>query len=215
MAAVLYWRLPELALTTQVRCPGSPAFHQRCCITIPSGATTWQSDPNSSQTSPARFKTRPGKVTPRQLGHHREVTPAPPSSAKLQCGGPPTASIPKTHDQPEEANSKHFRPSRNNASTGTSPIPPIRHAARGPTSDRHEAPPVAAITTGSAHTENPNGVPAGRSRHADSTPQASGRDARNTRMHSTRPRQTGTPPNLALFICREWYRLSMAPRPAG
>jgi hypothetical protein len=153
MAAVLYWRLPELALTTQVRCPGSPAFHQRCCITIPSGATTWQSDPNSSQTSPARFKTRPGKVTPRQLGHHREVTPAPPSSAKLQCGGPPTASIPKTHDQPEEANSKHFRPSRNNASTGTSPIPPIRHAARGPTSDRHEAPPVAAITTGSAHTE--------------------------------------------------------------
>jgi hypothetical protein len=62
---------------------------------------------------------------------------------------------------------------------------------------------------------NPNGVPAGRSRHADSTPQASDRDARNTRMHSTRPRQTGTPPNLALFICREWYRLSMAPRPAG
>ena len=169
-------------------------------MTIPSGATTWQSDPNSSQTSPARFKTRPAKVTPRQPGHHREVTSAPPSLAKLQCGGPPTASIPKTHDQPEEANSKHFRPSGNNASTGTSPIPPIRHAARGPTNDRHEAPPVAAITTGSAHTENPNGVPAGRPRHADSTPQASDRDARNTRMHSTRPRQTGsTLPNLALF----------------
>jgi hypothetical protein len=61
------------------------------------------------------------------------------------------------------------------------------------TSDRHEAPPVAAITTGSAHTENPNGVPAGRPRHADSTPQASDREARNTRMHSTRPRQTVSP----------------------
>jgi hypothetical protein len=32
-------------------------------------------------------------------GSHR----APPSSAKSQCGGPPTASIPKTRDQPEEA----------------------------------------------------------------------------------------------------------------
>ena len=35
----------SLRLPTQVRCPGSRAFHQRC-MPIPSGATTWQSDPN-------------------------------------------------------------------------------------------------------------------------------------------------------------------------
>ena len=35
------------------------------------------------------------KVTLRQSGHHREVIPALRSSAKSQCGAPPTASIPK------------------------------------------------------------------------------------------------------------------------
>jgi hypothetical protein len=43
------------------------------------------------------------KVTPSQSGHHREVTRTPPSSAKSQCGAPPTAPIPKTRDQPENA----------------------------------------------------------------------------------------------------------------
>ena len=88
-------------LPTQVRCPGSRAFHQRS-IAIPSGGPTWQSDPNWSPTSPARFKITPAKVTPSLSGLHREVTRAPPSSAKSQCGAPPTASIPKTRDQPEE-----------------------------------------------------------------------------------------------------------------
>jgi hypothetical protein len=46
--------------------------------------------------------------------------------AKSQCGGPPTASIPKTPDQPEEASSKHPRPSQRNASTGTSRVPLTR-----------------------------------------------------------------------------------------
>jgi AAA domain len=36
---------PRSRLPTQVRCPGSRAFHQRS-RPIPSGATTWQSDPN-------------------------------------------------------------------------------------------------------------------------------------------------------------------------
>ena len=54
-------------LPTQVRCPGSRAFHQRS-MTIPSGATTWQSDPNWSPTSPTRSKTTPAKVTPSQSG---------------------------------------------------------------------------------------------------------------------------------------------------
>ena len=199
MAAVLYWRLPALTPDNPGPLPWLPG--------IPA---TLHDHPVWGDYLAKRSQLVADLAN--QVQHHawqgdaapawapRELTPAPPSSAKSQCGAPPTPSIPKTCDQPEEANSKHFRPSGNNASTGTSPIPPIRHAARGPTRDRHEAPPVAAITTGSAHTENPNGVPAGRPRHADSTPQASDRDARNTRMHSTRPRQTGsTLPNLALF----------------
>jgi hypothetical protein len=110
---------------TQVRCPGLRAFHQRC-MPIPSGATTWQSDPNLSPTSPTKSKITPANMTPSRTGHHHEVTRAPPSSAKSPCGGPPTASIPKTRDQPEEANSKRSRPSRNNASTGISPVPARR-----------------------------------------------------------------------------------------
>ena len=45
-------------------------------MTIPSGATTWQSDPNWSPTSPTRSKTTPAKVTPSQSGHHREAHPS-------------------------------------------------------------------------------------------------------------------------------------------
>jgi hypothetical protein len=75
---------------TQVRCPGSRAFHQPF-KPIPSGDPTWQSDPNSSPTSPTRSKITPAKVTARQPGLQREVTRAPPSSAKSQSGGPPTA----------------------------------------------------------------------------------------------------------------------------
>ena len=200
-------------LPTQVRCPGSRAFHQRC-MPIPSGGPTWQSDPSWSPTSPTRSKTTPAKVTPSQSGLHRELTRAPPSSAKSQCGGPPTASIPKTRDQPEEPNSKRSRPSGNNASTGISPIPPIRQTMRGPTSDRQHTPHLdAGTTTASARTKNPNGVRAGRPHPADSTPQSSDRGARNMRM----PRGDGgtgrtgsTLPNLALFRSRAALR-----RPGG
>ena len=88
----------------------------------------------------------------------------PPWFAKSQCGGPPTASIPKTRDQPEEeANSKQPPPCGNNASTGISPVPPTRQQMRGPTSDRQHTPHlVAGTTTGSARIKNPNGVRAGR-----------------------------------------------------
>ena len=44
MAAVLYWRLPAAHLPTR-SAAWLPAF-QNACMTIPSGATTWQSDPN-------------------------------------------------------------------------------------------------------------------------------------------------------------------------
>src|SRR5215211_8206071 len=43
-----------------------------------------------------------------QSGHHREAIRAPPLYAKSQCGGPPTASIPKTPDRKStRLNSSH------------------------------------------------------------------------------------------------------------
>jgi hypothetical protein len=44
MAAVLYWRLPELA-PAQGRCLGCPAS-QRSSMSIPPGVTIWQSGPD-------------------------------------------------------------------------------------------------------------------------------------------------------------------------
>jgi hypothetical protein len=154
---------------TQVRSPGSRAFHQHC-MPIPSGATIWPSDPSWSPTSPSRSIITPAKVTPGRSGLQREVTRAPLSSAKSPYGEPLPASTPKTRDQPEEHNSKRSRPSGSNASTGLSRLPPTRQQPRRPTSDRQDAPPVAAATpTGSARTTSKNGVPAGRPRPADST----------------------------------------------
>jgi hypothetical protein len=152
---------------------------------ILSGGPIWQSDLNWSPTSPTRFKTTPAKVPTRQSGLHREVTTrAPPSSAKSQCGAPPTASIPKTRDQPEEPNSKRSRPCGNNASTGISRVPPTPQQMRRPMSGRQHTPHLdAGTTTGSACTNNPNGVRAGRPHPADSTPQSSDRGARNVRLH--------------------------------
>jgi AAA domain len=195
MAAVLYWRLPELASTTQVRCLGSQAYQKRC-MPIPSGATIWQSDPSWLPTSPARLKITPAKATPSQPGHQRGVTPAPLSSAKLQCGGPSTASIRKTRDQPEESNSKRSRPCGNNASTEMSRVPPTRQQMQGATSDRHQAPHQAATTTASACTKTLNSVRTGRPRPADSTSQSSNCGARNMRMHATRQDIQDTPSGL-------------------
>jgi hypothetical protein len=138
---------------------------------------------------------------PRQSGHHRVVTRAPPSSVRSQCGGPPTASIPKTSDQLEEPNSKRSRPSGNNASTEISRVPPTHQQMQRPTSDRQHTPhPDAGTTTASAHTKNPNGVRVVHPRPADSTPQSSDGAARNMRLHSTRGKGGGTLPYLALQI---------------
>jgi hypothetical protein len=70
----------------------------------------------------------------------------------------------------------------NNASTGTSRVPPTRSQ----TSHTQDAPHSVQGTSGSARTNKPNGVPAGRPRPADSTPQSSNHGAQNTRLHSTR-----------------------------
>ena len=128
----------------------------------------------------------PTKLAAPQYGLHRKATRAPPWSATLHYGEPPTASIPKIHDQPEELSSKCFRPCGNNAWTGISRVPPTRPQVRGPTGHTQDAPHSVQGTSGSARTNNPNGVPAGHPRPADSTPQSSNRGAQNMRLHSAR-----------------------------
>ena len=138
MAAVIYWRLPELARSIQVRCPGFRAFQKRS-MTIPSGGPTWQSDPSLSPISPTRSKITSAKVTARRPGLQQEVIP-PHLFAKSQYGEPPTASIPKTRDQPEDSSSIQPSPYGNSDSTGISPVPPIRQATRGLRNDRQRTP---------------------------------------------------------------------------
>jgi len=73
-------------------------------------------------------------------GLQPEVIP-PPSSAKSHYGEPPTASTPKTRDQPEEeANSIQLPPCGNSDSIGISPVPPIHPATRHLTNDKQHTP---------------------------------------------------------------------------
>ena len=138
-------------------------------MTIPSGATTWQSDPNWSPTSPARSTITPAKVTPSQSGHHREVTRAALIGEIAVWRAANGINPQDPRPTGGEANSKRSRPSGNNASTGTSRVPPTRRQMRGPTSDKQRTPHSVEATTGNARTKNPNGVRAGRPRPADST----------------------------------------------
>jgi hypothetical protein len=198
MAAVLYWRLPALTPTNPGPLPWLPG--------IPSTLQdhpVWGDYLGQRSQLVADFadqiQDHAYQIGGPPVGLHREATRAPPSSATLQYGGPPTASIPKIHDQPEEHSSKCFRPCGNNASTGISRVPPTRPQMRGPTSHTQDAPHSVQATTGSARTNNPNGVPAGRPRPADSTPQSSNRGAQNMRLHSTQwPTGSSTLPNPAL-----------------
>src|SRR5829696_5683442 len=128
-----------------------------------SGGPTWQSALNWSPTLPSWSKITPARVAVRQRGPPREVIPSP-SFAKSQCGEPPTASIPKTRDQPEEAaNSIQPLPCGNSDSTGRSPVPPIHHATTGSTNDRQHKPHrVGGVTTASDRTKHPVSVQTGQ-----------------------------------------------------
>ena len=145
-------------------------------MTSRSGDRTRQSGPNWSPTSPTRSKITPARVTPSQSGTTGKLYPSTALVAKSQCGAPPTASIPKTPDQPEEAQLKHPRPSGNNASTGTSRVPPTRPADPKATSDRHEAPPVASYNNWQRPYRNPERRPSA-CRAPPVAHQASHRDA--------------------------------------
>jgi hypothetical protein len=150
MAAVLYWRLTALATTD----PGPLPW-------LPSIPATLHAHPVWGDYLAKRsqlvadladqVQDHACQLEAHKYGLHREVTRVQHSSPTLQCGAPPTASIPKTRDQPEKPNSKPSRPYGNNASAGMSRVPPARQQMPGPTSDRQQTPHLdAGTTTGSA-----------------------------------------------------------------
>ena len=185
MAAVLYWRLPEPAPTNPGPLPWLPGIpstlhdHPVWGNYLAKRSQLVADLADQVQDHACQGDALPAWAAP---GAH----PTAPDSAKSRCGGPPTASIPKTRAQPEQPNSKLSRPCGNNASTGISRVPPTGQQMRGPTSHRQDAPHSVQATSGSARTKDPNGVRAGRPRPADSTPQPSHRGARNMRLHSAR-----------------------------
>jgi hypothetical protein len=185
MAAVLYWRLPELTPTNPSPMPWLPGIPDTLhAHPVWGNYLAERSQLVADLADQVHDHACQGDA--HHPGHHPDVIRAPPSSAKSQCGGPPSASIPKTRDQLEEPNSKRFRHCGSNASTGLLRVPPTRQQMLEPTSDRQRTAHLdAGTTTRSAGTKNPNGVRAGRPRPADKHI-AVVRSRRSANDHSTR-----------------------------
>ena len=105
---------------TQGHFLGFPAFRKHFMI-IPSGANIWRNGPNSSPTSPIGSEDTPTKTKPSLCGRRRAAARTSPSLVKSPCGGPPTASTPTTHDQPEQHNGRLLPRSGNTTSTEVLP----------------------------------------------------------------------------------------------
>jgi len=86
-------------------------------MTIPSGATTWQSDLNWSSTLPTRFKTTPAKVTPSRSGHHPEPPQHRPHRRNRSLAGR------QRHQSPRPATNRRRRRRRRRRPTRNSPRP--------------------------------------------------------------------------------------------
>jgi AAA domain len=99
----------------QDRYPGFPAYRQRFMI-ITFGPSIWRSDHNSLSTSQVRSETAPAIAANSRYGLRRAAI-RPPSLVRSPCGEPPSASTPKTADQPEQDSHKRHPPSGNKTST--------------------------------------------------------------------------------------------------
>jgi hypothetical protein len=197
MAAVLDWRLTALTATNPGPLRADPVWGDY----LAKGAQLVTDLAGKVQDHACQGDAEPIWAVPRDL----------PTALlrEIAVWRPPTASIPKTRDQPEEPNSKRSPPCGNSASTGISLVPPTRLQIRRPMSGwQHIAHVDAGATTGSACTDNPNGVRAGRPRPADSTPQASDRGARNVGLHNWAGRVGGI-----RIPCSTWARNTF-PSPA-
>jgi UvrD-like helicase C-terminal domain len=151
MAAVIYWRLPELTPTNPgplAWLPGIPATlhaHTLWGDYLAKRSQLVADLADQVQDHPCQGDAEP--IWAAAGTHHSALV------GEIAVWRPPTASIPKTRDQPEEPNSKRSRPCGNNASTGLSRLPPTRQQMQGPTSDRWDAPRLVQTTTGSGRTK--------------------------------------------------------------
>ena len=162
MAAVLYWRLPELTPTNPGPLPWLPGIPPTLrAHPVWGDYLAKRSQLVADLADQVQAHACQGDAEPiwAAAGTH-------PSTALI--GGiavwqAANGINPQDPRQPEEPNSNRSRPSGNNASTGMSRGPPTRQQMRRPTSDRQDAPPlVAATPTGSTRINSPNGVRAGR-----------------------------------------------------
>jgi hypothetical protein len=86
------------------------------------GASTWRSGHSSFPASQITSETAPatGKISP--YGYRLAAIRPSPSLVKSPSGVPPSASTPKTADQPEQNSDKQRRPSGNRTSTEQLPV---------------------------------------------------------------------------------------------
>ncbi len=95
---------------------------------IPSGANIWRSGDSSLSASQIRSETAPARTANSPHGRRRAATRPPPSSAKSPSGVPPSASTPKTADQPEQDSYQGRPPFGNTTSTEASDADPTTSA---------------------------------------------------------------------------------------
>jgi hypothetical protein len=81
------------------------------------GPNTWPSGHSSLPASQIRSETAPATAANSPSGHHRAATQPPPFLVKSESGVPPSASMPKTADQPEQDSYRRDPPSGNRTST--------------------------------------------------------------------------------------------------
>jgi hypothetical protein len=149
----------------------------------------------------------------RRAGWRGVALPGLQREATRTYGEPPTASSPKTRDQPEGTSWKRFRLSGNSDSTDISPIPPIHQTTQRPTNDSVHTPHTdAGATTCKAHRKQLVNVRTGQSRLADRAAQwfGSRRSEYVIALHATMTGQAAH--------CRVWLFLSdqePAQAPAG
>ena len=89
---------------------------------IPFGTSILPSAPSWSPTSPLMSEETLTGTAHHRYGHRREATRLPPSLVKSPSGVPPSASTPKTADQPEQDSYKRRPPFGNRTSTETLPF---------------------------------------------------------------------------------------------
>ena len=121
MAAVLDWRLPEPAPTDPGPLPWLPGIPEALHDHPVWGQYLAKRSQLVTDLANQVRDHASQDDTAACLGAAGQPPERSPSSVKSPCGGPPTASTPATHDQPEQHSCRQLRPSGNTTSTEVSP----------------------------------------------------------------------------------------------